>query len=102
MTDGISSATGTNYLSMLQSAVSSSSSSETDETEETKSTQEILTELKQSATSSTMSAQDIADEYNISLAKAQEILKELQGDSETSGYTADNPTPDGSTVSYHV
>ena len=50
--------------------------------------------------SSTMTAQDIADEYGVSLSKAQEILSELRG--ENGEYTLDNPLPEDSTVSYHV
>lgn len=91
MTEGISSTSSVNYASMLNSVTSNSSS--TDSTK--KSTDEILQELKQNGMSSTMSANDIAKEYGISLSKAQEILEELQGNNE-------EELPEGSTVSYQV
>jgi hypothetical protein len=110
MTEGISSASiDTSYLSMIQSATtdsSTSSTSSTDDSSSSKSTSEIISELKQDGMSSTMTAQDIADEYGISLAKAQEILEELKGDDETQitsqGFTIDPEIPDDSTVSYYV
>ena len=64
------------------------------------STDEILNELRQDGLSSSMTAQDIADEYGISLSKAQQILNELKGDD--NGFTVDNPIPEDSTVSFHV
>lgn len=91
MTEGISSTSSVNYASMLNSVTSNNSS--TDSTK--KSTDEILQELKQNGMSSTMSANDIAKEYGISLSKAQEILEELQGNNE-------QELPEGSTVSYQV
>ena len=91
MTEGISSTSSVNYASMLNSVTSNNSS--TDSTKKT--TDEILQELKQNGMSSTMSANDIAKEYGISLSKAQEILEELRGNNE-------QELPEGSTVSYQV
>ena len=105
MAESISSSISTDYLSMLQSAATtatnSNSSSET-QTSSSKSTQDIISELRQTGSYSNMSAQDIADEYGVSLSKAEEILQELKSDADPSGYTMDNPIPEGSTVSYHV
>ena len=100
MTEGISSSSSVNYASMLNSAANLNSSSATESSSSTsesstqKSTNEILQELKQDGMSSTKSASDIAKEYGISLAKAQDILDELQG--------KDEELPEGSTVSYQV
>lgn len=104
MTESISSSTGSNYLSMMQSASGSTSSKSKTEKEEEMTSDEILNELKQDGLSSTMTAQDIADEYGISLSEAQEILDELNStDNEIpSEYTIDNPIPEDSTISYHV
>ncbi len=106
MTEGISSSlSGANFLNVIQNSTdtttanASTTSSSTEETT-TKSTNEILSELRQDEMSSTMTAQDIADEYGVSLSKAQEILSELRG--ENGEYTLDNPLPEDSTVSYHV
>lgn len=93
MTEGISSTSSVNYASMLNS-VSNLNSSSTLESSTQKSTDEILQELKQDGMSATKSANDIAKEYGISLAKAQDILDELQGN--------DEEIPEGSTVSYQV
>ena len=103
MAEGISSSlSGVNYLEMVQSASNGNSSTQATASEKTsdKSTNEILNELKQDGMSSSMSAQDIADEYGISLAKAQQILDEIKG--EDNGFTIDNPIPEDSTVSFHV
>ena len=97
MAEGISSSTtGVDYLSMIQSAATTNSSTEKTEEEE-KTTEEILSELRQSGTSSTMTAQQIAEEYGISLSKAQEILQELNNDS-----SEEETIPENSTVSYLV
>ena len=94
MTEGISSASSVNYASMLNSASNLSSISTSESSTTQKSTNEILQELKQNGMSATKSANDIAKEYGISLAKAQDILDELQG--------KDEELPEGSTVSYQV
>lgn len=100
MTEGISSANSVDYASMLNSAAnlnsgaSTESSNSTSESSTQKSTNEILQELKQDGMSATKSANDIAKEYGISLAKAQDILDELKG--------KDKELPEGSTVSYQV
>jgi hypothetical protein len=109
MTESISAATsGTDYLSMIQSATSSTSSSSSSSST-SMTTSEIVSELKQDATASTKTAQQIANEYNISLVKAQEVLDELNGTDETTDsnasteyFSVDTDVPDDSTVSYHV
>ena len=98
MTEGISSATSsTSYLSMIQSTTEASAESSSS----SKSTEEIITELKNDGLSSTKTAQDIADEYGVSLSKAQEILEELKVES-GENYIREIPAPDGSTISYKV
>ena len=92
---------GNSYLSMMQSTETTSQTASDSSSQSTQmSTEEILNELKQDGLSSSMSAQDIADEYGISLSKAQQILNELKGDD--NGFTVDNPIPEDSTVSFHV
>ncbi len=82
---------------MIQNATTTNSSSTENTSEEEKTTEEILSELRQSSTASTMTAQQIADEYGISLSKAQEILQELNNDS-----SEEETIPENSTVSYIV
>ena len=109
MTEGISTPfssfvfTSITQSSTTASAVTSTTAAETTEstTASSKSTNEILNELRQDGMSSTMSAQDIADEYGVSLSKAQQILSELKGEQDGT-FALDNPIPEDSTVSYHV
>ena len=90
MAEGISSATSSqSYAGMLQSAAGVNKMS----------TEEIIKELKKEGTASMKSAQEIADKYGISLAKAQQILAELQNETNNGD---DEDTPEGSTVSYQV
>ena len=102
MTESIS-LSGNSYLSMMQSTTSETTSqtaSDSSSQSTQMSTDEILNELRQDGLSSSMTAQDIADEYGISLSKAQQILDELKGDD--NGVTVDSQIPEDSTVSFHV
>lgn len=105
MSESISSSMSMNSLEFLTQTQSSNQvateQKETSETtEKNMSTDEILDELSRDGLSSTMTAQDIADEYGVSLMKAQEILDELNSDE--NGYVRENPAPDGATISYKV
>ena len=100
MVESINSSVLSSALSELQSSSSSSSTNSSKVT----SKNDIVSELKRDSLSSQMTAQEIADEYGISLSEAQEVYDELHSQEDDSGlgYSIDNPIPEGSTVSYHV
>ena len=75
MISGIGS--GSLMQSIAQSAFEILSSS-TSEEEEEKTTAEILAELKQNGTNG-MTAQEIADEYGITVSEAEQILEKIEG-----------------------
>ena len=100
MIESINSSILTNALNSLQTQNSSTNASS-----KSSSKNEIINDLKQDGMSNSMSVQEIADKYAISLAEAQEIYDELHESNNTVSdmeYVIDNPLPDGSTVSYHV
>lgn len=109
MAEGISTSfSGSVFTSVMQSSTSETATTTASTTEATsatttssKSSTEILSELRQDGMSGTKTAQDIADEYGVSLAKAQEILSELKNEQDGT-FALDNPIPEDSTVSYHV
>ena len=95
MVESINSSNLSSALSSLQNTTNSN---------KVTSKNNIVSELRQDSLSLQMTAQEIADEYDISLLEAQEIYDELHEQENNSdlGYSIDNPLPEGSTVLYHV
>ncbi|MBR1942445.1 hypothetical protein IJ843_01765 [bacterium] len=83
-------ASASNAAANLSAAFSSGSGNSANEstTVQTMSDSQILNELRLDGSSSLMTARQVADEYNISLARAQDILDKLNGTDAENVYSA--------------